>query len=252
MQLISNSNENNHVWWNNNNAFNSRLLDAFSILIPEGERFLNQTISDWLSCTTTQTQQTQELKEQAKRFMHEEASHQRAHDLYNAKLAETAPQEVSHLTLRAVQEMKKISGMKLSTRIGLAAALEQLTAIFCKELLHKKSAWLSGPTTTQKRLWQWHAGEEINHHQIMHSILLSADVNRVERLFTFTAATYYLANDMLTALVQLYRADLGAKRVSRSKFFTQALCLAVKSAPSMLRMSGHWLRHAFGLLLLAY
>jgi uncharacterized protein len=232
------------TWWNNDNAFRSRLLDAFSLMIPSGERFLVATVNDWLQ-TPACDRASAELQQEAQRFVREELSHQRAHRLYNDRMAATAP-VARQLEQRIDAAAEELTPWRLQTRIAYASAFENLTTILCTQMVRERNPWLAGRPSAQKRLWLWHAHEEMAHHQVVTAVMRAAGVSHGLRITALLASAMFLISDLLYCLLRLCLADVRAKRVSAWRLAAQAAGFAVQAAPSLLRMAGQFLRCLIG------
>ncbi len=226
------------VWWNGGDAFRSRWLDAFSVMIPGGERFLTEAVQNWLESGHGHCDASETLKEEAMRFMREEAAHRRAHGLYNARTAQDAPEVMTRLERRIELVVDEMSGWSLPTRLAFASAFEQLTTFFCKEMLRPHNPWLTTvQSTPQKRLWLWHSHEEVAHHQVLADILKAAGVSNARRMAAFVACALYLSWDWGVCFVSLCAHDIKTKRVSPWRLQAQAGRFAVVGFPSLIRVT---------------
>jgi uncharacterized protein len=232
--------------WNGGDSFRSRWLDAFSVMLPGGEHFLNEAVKTWLEAERCNPGVPEALKQEAMRFMREEATHRRAHGLYNARMAQNAPQVMAHLTLRIDTFVGEMNCWRLPTRLAFAAGFEQLTTFFCQEMLRSGNCWLDPvQSTPQKRLWLWHAREEVAHHRVLADILSAAGVGNTRRMIAFAACALYLTWDWGVCFFSLCAHDIKTKQVSVSRLLFQAARFAVLGGPSLFRVFGracvHWL-----------
>ncbi|MFM2449648.1 MAG: hypothetical protein RIS44_2098 [Pseudomonadota bacterium] len=232
----------NDLWWNGGNALRSRILDAISLILPSGETFVIASVSEGLLATNKCRSTPDELQQEVQRFVREEHSHTRAHRLYNDRLAAHTPsRQLEQHIERMVLEM---ADWRLPTRLAMASALEQLTAVLAKETLRTGSVWLSPGETPQTRLWRWHCQEELDHRHVARDVMLAAGVGHTQRIVTLLMAIVFLIKDITAMLWGLLRADLAAGRVSAWQLLAQCAKFGVCALPSMVRMAWNCGRYA--------
>ena len=229
------------LWWNNADAFRSRLFDAISLLLPSGEKFVITAVSDWLLTTPPLPRSPSELQREARRFIREEIAHSRAHRLYNMRLRAHAPAE--RLEQRVVSALEEMAGWSLPTRIALASAFEHLTALLSAEVLRTPSVWLDEGDTPQAKLWRWHCQEEIDHRHVARDVMQAAGVGHTRRVSAFLAAALYLCADISVLLFVMFRCDVRERRVSGWRLAAQAAAFAVLVLPGVMRMAWGSLRY---------
>lgn len=229
------------LWWNDGDAFRSRLFDAISLMFPSGEQFLITAVSDWLDASPHGPPPPPRLQQEAQRFVREEAAHRRAHRLYNDRLAAHAP--AVRLEQRIAAAVQTMAARDLSTRIALAAGVEQLTAWLSFEVLRPRSAWLGQGTAPQMQLWRWHAREEIDHRHVALDILKASGVTHGRRVLGFLAVVFYLSCDVGVSLAAICVADLRAQRVGAGRLAREAATFAVRALPGLVRLAWGSLRY---------
>lgn len=223
-------------WWNNGNAFRSRLLDAFSVFFPDGEKFFCKAMQDWLASVNAQPRVSSDLKQEVQRFIREEASHSRAHGLYNTRMAEHSS-VIQTLERRMAAVMAEMGQLDLSKRIAFIAAFEQLTGLLSREVLRKGSAWLSTGDTPQRRLWIWHSQEELAHGAVAVEVLRVSGFGRASYTLVFAASVFFLVSDFLTCCTRLCWDDVRSGRVSGARLTAQAAAFMVEAIPSLARIA---------------
>ncbi len=154
--------------WCGGDAFETRFLEAMSLLAPEVERFLIATVRAGLACPGTAPMAAAGLA-----FVREEAGHSAAHHVFNRQLA--AQGVDLDATLAGVRRLSQRMQRWLSPRMGLAvsAAFEHLSAVV--SLAYLRSA---GRTRIQApefdRLFAEHARDEIGHRAVVFDLLQAA------------------------------------------------------------------------------
>ena len=121
----------------------TRVLDALSLLLPAGERFVIATLDDWRHQRPGEVPPA--LRAEIDRFIREERAHQRAHQRHNAALLAAMP-AAARAAGRAARASDALCRLSLPMRLALCAAFELLTAVVSRELL-ERSFLLRGPAT---------------------------------------------------------------------------------------------------------
>jgi len=225
----------------NGDAFRTRLFDALSLILPSGEAFVIDAVEQASVQLRSDSPQADALREVAGRFVREELAHQRAHRLYNERLAhEGLPARA--LEQRIEEATRRLAGLDLPTRLALATAFEQLTALLSCEVL-RGNAWLTDRPCAQARLWRWHCAEEIGHRHVSPNLLRACGVGEARRIACFAAATCFLAMDIAGLVAALCRHDLRARRVTRLRLAGETCRFACRVAPAMWRMAIAWASH---------
>jgi uncharacterized protein len=222
------------IWWNNQQALRTRVLDALSIIIPCGEQTLITVLQAWLQAQTHHTCPPS-LQSEVTHFIADETKHQRAHQLYNQNLAQHAP-VVWHLEQKIKASLSTFDHAPLAERVAIAAAIEHITSIFSHEILRDKNPWLAVGTSKQRRMWVWHAREEIAHCHVTTQVLQTTPLKRFQYRLTLVACIVYIAIDMLICVKTLCASDIKNGRTNGWSLGFQCLGLGLKSLPSIVRM----------------
>lgn len=229
----------NDVPWNGT-VPRTRVLDALSLLLPAGERFVIATLEEWRRLRPHELPPT--LQAEIDRFIREERAHQRAHERYNASLLAALPAACA-CAERAACATDGLARLPLSMRLALCAAFELLTAVVSRELLERRFL-LAGPATSAPaRMWRWHAQEELGHCHVALLAAACGGVGRLRRLLALVMATSYLAFDVAMATICLMRCDAAAGASTR-RLLTDTATLLVTGLPAAARLSLGWLRCA--------
>jgi predicted metal-dependent hydrolase len=136
-------------------------LNAISFLLPTGEVFFVHSVARYVDRISDPA-----LKEQAARFIHQEAMHSREHERSNAVLrrANAFGSEME----RAAKLLLGLARIFLppSTRLGVTCALEHFTAILADSLLTRRPLHAEATNPGFAGLWYWHAAEELEHKAV--------------------------------------------------------------------------------------
>ncbi|MDD2741850.1 MAG: metal-dependent hydrolase [Rhodocyclaceae bacterium] len=143
--------------WCDNNEVRTAIFDAFSLFLPEGERFFIRSVHAYLNDITDER-----LREDVRAFSAQEAYHTREHEAYNNGLRQEG------LSLEDInKDIKKfLGGIKNNLeRLSVTVGLEHLTACLGYVTL-KHPEILSQSDPRYKDLWTWHALEELEHKAV--------------------------------------------------------------------------------------
>ncbi|WCM97314.1 metal-dependent hydrolase [Acidovorax sp. GBBC 1281] len=221
------------VPWNGD-LFRTRFFDALSLLLPSGEAFVIDAISDALQADGGQGVSAPALRDEALRFVREEATHQRAHRRYNERLAQ-AGVPVSKLQGRVAAAVQDLAGLPLPTRLALAEAFEQLTALLSAQVL-QGTAWLQGDGR-EARMWRWHCEEEVGHRHVASDVARAFGVGYARRVACLALATLYLGIDLSRLMTGLLWRDMVDGHVRPLGLLGQATRFAWRTAPGVGRMA---------------
>ncbi len=225
----------------NATAPRTRLLDALSLLLPAGERFVIATLDEWRRRQPDQVPPA--LQKELDRFIREEQAHQRAHERYNASVLAAMP-AAARAADRAARASDELSRLSLPMRLAMCAAFELLTAVVSRELL-ERSFLLSGPATSAPaRMWRWHAREELGHCHVALQAAACGGAGPLRRLLALVLAASYLSFDVATATTALVRCDIAAG-AARGRILADTASMLARGLPAAARMSLGWFRCIF-------
>jgi len=143
--------------WYGGHVQKSALVDCFSLFLPEGERFFIRSLKHYAAGL-----EDRELAKEINGYAVQEAFHTREHEEYNRALA-TLGYDVEAMEGPIRHALRKTQNPLL--RLAVTCAIEHLTATFSLFLLrHPKM--LDGAEPAYRRLWMWHALEEMEHKAV--------------------------------------------------------------------------------------
>jgi predicted metal-dependent hydrolase len=236
MTIAANWNDTHRFW--NETPFRSYLFNAFSLLLPSGEQFIIETVE----ASAQSTSCSAALQKEAMRFVREEKAHQRAHRVYNQRLAAQG-YDVAALEERIAHALQKFQRtLSPAECLCLTAAFEYLTTLVSLQAL-QKTTWLSREQSAQSSLWQWHCAEEIAHHHVALDLLAARRVGYGIRVGLYLMASLVLLSDIARHIASFYRSDRQAGRVTRGAFWKSAAAFVLTNGVSLLQLGGGWLRY---------
>jgi len=197
-------------WWVDGDPIATAWYNALSVTFPAGETFFIESVRRF------QKDVPEPLAAQIKDFAKQEAFHTREHNAFNARVKE-AGYDTEAMERRVEERLAEARETHPVVQLGLTTALEHFTAIFAHSAL-KNARLLEKADPESRRMWQWHAIEEIEHKAVAFDTYAHAtrDVPRfkrwmircvtflnVSRNFIFgrwTEALQLLAQDRITGL----------------------------------------------------
>jgi len=152
-------------YWCAGDPFETRFLEAMSLLAPEVERFVIGAVRASVARGGESA-----IARECGAFVHEEAEHSRAHNAFNRRLA--GQQVDLPRVLARVRRLMKLARRWLppSGRLVIAAACEHLSALLSLWYLRaaRKDHILS---TETRRMFESHAREEIAHRAFVFDLM---------------------------------------------------------------------------------
>ena len=154
-------------YWMGGSVFKTHLLNTFTLMLPEMERYLIQVVNQGLKQA-----KTPECQEQGRSFIGQEAQHAKQHIRLWEALRQQGYQIDSYLeSVRFF--FFKVLMLRCSTPVNLAigAAGEHLTTLVAAIVLEEN--FLADAEPSLKDLFEWHAAEEIEHRSVVYNVLHS-------------------------------------------------------------------------------
>jgi predicted metal-dependent hydrolase len=194
--------------WNGGDAFLTAYCNALSMSFPVGEQFFVDAVKAGLKALPD-TPENAALRETAKGFIGQEATHRRLHTLYNAHLAKQGlhnawePRTTQRIA-QAERDFFSKSDKPYLHMLAVTAAFEHYTSIFGDLTLED----LEGPgdlfakaEEPLKTLWRWHAAEESEHKTVAFDLYQRLGGNHAWRLRWFTFVSVQFTLDIIRQTV---------------------------------------------------
>jgi 8-amino-7-oxononanoate synthase len=177
--------------WYGGNPFATQLLNAYTILVPGGERFIIRTSREYLGRIGP------ELKEEVERVFFQEGAHSREHErVLKAMRADGLSLDVFRKLVEwfSYSLVEPLTPLRL--RLATAAAIEHHNAVIATFFLNQEL--LKGIRNGElRRLFLWHFAEEIEHKEtvfkVMESISRSWFLRAAGLLVSLGTFLFYLA-----------------------------------------------------------
>jgi len=196
--------------WDGGNTSTTLFYNALSLLFPEGERFFIRSVRELSSCV-----RDPQLAVDVKAFTAQEAFHTREHVEYNEALR-AAGYDVDGIEARVRSMLayatKRLGAIEL---LAATAALEHFTALLAHEVSSPGERYLRNAAAPFRRLWLWHALEEMEHKAVAFDVFRVAAGRlayplRVFVMLTTTVFFTWHITQNLRSMVRTDRGGLGA------------------------------------------
>jgi predicted metal-dependent hydrolase len=152
--------------WVRGDMFATAFLNALSVVFPRGETFMIEALHPWRNRTEGQ------LAKDVAAFIAQEAAHSREHIGFNRAII-NAGYDIESLDRAIRQFVSFFSGCGEVTKLGATMCIEHLTAIVAAEMLKNRSH-LEGTDLELRKLWLWHAIEEVEHKAVAFDVWMFA------------------------------------------------------------------------------
>ena len=182
-------------WWHGGDPIATTWFNALSATFPQGETFFIEAVRRY------RDQVDPALKEQISAFVQQEAMHTREHVAFN-KLIKQAGYDTSGMDEYTRTRLDIARKRHPIGQLAMTVALEHFTAIMAHALLVDRDP-LPGAPDEVRKLWQWHAIEEIEHKSVAYDTYLAATKN-LSALYRY----YIRCKVMLLVSLLFWRANI--------------------------------------------
>jgi uncharacterized protein len=184
--------------WHGGDVTKTVIFNGLSLYVPEGERLFADTVRALRDRITDPT-----LKAAVAGFLAQESLHSREHRAYNAVLAAQgfdATGVEAEFRARLDRLRRRYN---LRRQLAITCALEHFTALVGAELL-REPAYLAGAEDRFRRIWLWHAIEEVEHKAVAYDLyrhLFPGFIGYLVRVRVMACGTFVVD---WTILVRIY------------------------------------------------
>jgi hypothetical protein len=192
-------------WWMGNDPVATAYYNAFSASFPQAERYFIECVRRWRG------EAPPELQKHIAGFIAQESMHSREHVAFNRD-AVCNGYDLAHLDTLLKQRFDRARTLDTVTQVAATAALEHFTTILAREAIGNRRHLETAPGEI-RRLWCWHAAEEIEHKAVAFDTFAFAARSRspLARWFlrcrVMAASTFYLLDFMLRGMAEFFRQD---------------------------------------------
>lgn len=176
-------------YWMGNSPFLTHSMNALSSLFPQGERFFVDSVRYF------RDRADQDLLEDIRGFIGQEAMHSREHEKMNEwSLDSESLGERLNLQLKSILDVAK--KLPEHHQLAITCALEHITAMMADMLIERDDV-REMMSEEMQELWTWHAVEEAEHKAVTYDLYSTIGGNyatRVAYLAASTAALFVVAS----------------------------------------------------------
>jgi len=223
-------------YWFDQNPILTHVENAFSILIPPGERFFIRSVRHF-----EERASDPEQRALIRAFVQQEGLHSRAHQDFNAALSRhgiDVERELAEAD-RAIARLERWLPARM--RLGATVFLEHLTATGAHTLF--AAPWVADLMHPEMaRFWRWHAVEELEHKAVAFDLLREVGGGYLLRVFSAIAAVALLAFPFDRMVRRMIR-DAGEPITKEMR--REARALNRKIGGAQLRMLGQYFKPGF-------
>jgi predicted metal-dependent hydrolase len=154
--------ENADPAWFEGDVLRSAIMDGFAVSLPEGERFFIRSLRHYLDRIEDPA-----VRQDIQGYAVQEGHHAREHAAYNAALRRLGV-DVDALEAPIRARFARVEGPMM--RLLITCAIEQLTYALSHLMLSRDDI-MRNSRPAYRRLWTWHAVEELEHSAVALRVL---------------------------------------------------------------------------------
>lgn len=151
--------------WFGGDLMMSVVVDALAVMLPEGERFFIRSLKHYAPDIDDEAVQAE-----IRGYAIQEAFHTREHESYNRALGALG-YDVAAMEARLGRMLGREIGPVL--RLMSTCAIEQVTYSLARFILRRPEL-MAAAAPAYRRLWRWHALEELEHSAVALRVLRAA------------------------------------------------------------------------------
>jgi predicted metal-dependent hydrolase len=185
-------------WWVRGDPIATAFFNALSATFPQGERFFIESVKHYRDRVPAA------LKEQIAIFAAQESKHTREHVVFNRLITDAGydAERIDQWTKERFDMGRRIA--RPIDHLAVTASLEHFTAIMAHDALTTDDH-LDGAPEELKRLWRWHAMEEIEHKSVAFDTLLAVTA-KLHPFRRWLLRTFHMALSTVQFLDMLFRS----------------------------------------------
>ena len=206
----------NERWWMGSDPVATAYYNAFSASFPQAERYFIDAVRRY------RDRAGPVLQKQIAAFIAQESMHSREHVAFNRE-AICGGYDLARINEILKSRFDRCRKLSPLVQIASTAALEHFTTILAREAVGNPPHLETAPAEI-RRLWSWHAGEEMEHKAVAFDTLMLATERLTRagrwllRACVMVASTWYLFNFMVRGVEEFFRQDGIASPVTWLKF----------------------------------
>ena len=189
--------------WFDGHPFKTAWFNAMSITFPQGEKFFIDSVRHYAGQI-----EDPKLQAEIRGFCGQEGFHRREHQRYNETLCQLRGYDLAYMEGRLEKNIARANKyMSPLERLAATAALEHITAILAESALDADAPMMGVVDPTMRKLWDWHAAEEMEHKSVAFDVYRAVGGSEKLRRRALRQATFFLFLDVTAGLVHMLRRD---------------------------------------------
>ncbi len=216
--------------WLDDDPVATRVVDALSLIFPEGERFFIRSVKHYAKAF----EDDPELAARVRGFIGQEGRHGHEHERWNRLLASRGYPVERFLEYYKELAYERVEGATPPhLRLATTVALEHMTSTLAVVAL--TTPVLDGADPAVRPLLYWHAVEEIEHRAVAFDVLQKVDPRLSTRALGFAIGTGVLALFWTRAYAMLSEHAKDGRRRPQRRFARDVRALLPYVGRSMAR-----------------
>ncbi|MEW9899794.1 metal-dependent hydrolase [Chitinivorax sp. PXF-14] len=202
------------TYWNRGQPYRTHFLNGLSLMFPHGEQAFIDSVREFRD-----QNDDPKLDADIRGFIGQEGWHRYEHAAYNAHLERSGypTKKLEDRILRIIQFNRRHTRPK--DHLALTVCLEHYTAIMAEAILSHPQ-WLADMHPHFRRIWIWHAVEELEHKAVAFDLYQKIGGGYRRRVITMLLVSLMFPFDMQWNAWSLIRKDgkLWSPRVWQEGF----------------------------------
>jgi uncharacterized protein len=204
------------------------LYGALSAVFPQGERFFIESVRQHFDVV-----QDPKIRADITAFVRQEVNHTREHAAMNALIAEDG-YDLASVEHRTATYLDKIGQRSPLRQLMFTVCLEHFTAVFAHALLANPKH-LAAASPLERRIWLWHAVEEVEHKAVAFDVFASVTASwSGPRRWLFRNLSMIETLWLFLKVMALHLADLRAQEPRPERTRWRAVMVLLLWDPALL------------------
>ncbi|MBG08984.1 MAG: hypothetical protein CME68_09515 [Halobacteriovoraceae bacterium] len=209
-------------WWEENRFFN-HFFNSLSLILPVGELFFIKSMK-----LHQKSIKCEKLRNNVELFIFQETKHFSEHDLWFNRNLKESGYPIDRM-IYPFKVFMKLGNSRLSPGFALAltVACEHLTTILARLVL-RDNGWLEGASFDYKKIWHYHALEELEHKCVAFDLYKEVGGSHWLRVFSLIQAFIvfsFFIFQLMVCFLWLDRSSLFSLKALREFFLFSRLLI---------------------------
>ncbi len=215
----------------------SHMVNGASLVMPYLEPFLIATLREAIVDVDDE-----EVREEAKGFIAQEATHYKTHRRYNELLKANGYPQLAEVEAAMKESYEKLKTRSLTYRLAYSAGFESMTLGVTSWLVSERRKLFGGSDTRVASFILWHFVEEAEHKRVAYDVYQAARGDYWQRALGVFTGSWHVFWWSRKGTVAMLKADgLWGKLSSRFRLWKRTGAFAFAVLPYLIRsaLPGH-------------